>query len=411
MPAAEPRWFESPSTHSWTDATTGVAVQFRACLVLPTGTASTPGTTSYPLAVYFPGMTENAGEVMRMKGDWGRLTKEPFVLVAPVKPNKLWWFIDDDSDWGWVKGDVRTALVRVYCEWLAALAELSHVNADRIGLFGWSAGAYAVTEIIGHGCIPLTGVGLGGVHGHGQRDVEGLADIRKAGTIEKFHAYLERLGNHGGVPWIEATHAPEDKESRWVDAQDIFQVLNERQAALGLPPVSVREVEPEQQDVKPNSKRNRQHHNYFQASFFREEFFIALLGGEQPDPDAEVLKKKARLMGEAPPVNFGQKSVDPNEECWDLKKKGYCPRGQACQYCAKASAKKVVNPMMNMMGMVDPMSNPMMGMMSMMMGMQGGMMSNWNPKSQASDDNVCWDMKKKGHCPRGATCKYCKASS
>jgi hypothetical protein len=44
------------------------------------------------------------------------------------------------------------------------------VNPKRIGLFGWSAGAYAVTELLAEGCIPLSGVGLGAVHGHGQND-------------------------------------------------------------------------------------------------------------------------------------------------------------------------------------------------------------------------------------------------
>eukprot|EP00959_Pyramimonas_sp_CCMP1952_P391419 8202970-Pyramimonas_sp.AAC.1 len=49
-----------------------------------------------------------------------------------------------------------------------------------------------------------------------------------------------------------------------------------------MPAVHVRELEPDQQDCKPSKKKNRDHHNYFQASFYRREFLVALLGGPKP---------------------------------------------------------------------------------------------------------------------------------
>jgi hypothetical protein len=110
------------------------------------------------------------------------------------------------------------------------------VDKSRIGLFGFSVGAYAVVEIFSHGCIPLSGIGLSGAHGHGQRDLAGVPVEKAHSAVMKFELILQRLKKHSG---IEATHGTTDQESKFTDAQEIIQCLTEQQVRLGLPKVSV----------------------------------------------------------------------------------------------------------------------------------------------------------------------------
>jgi hypothetical protein len=261
-------------------------------LILPDGQSqeSVNFKKKLPVAVYFYSMGEKVDAIFSMTRDFQRIAPEPFVLVAPTRPKKMWWFIDSETEWGWIQGNFQQPVVQLYCRWLESLTSLPGVNPKRIGLFGWSAGAYAVTELLAEGCIPLSGVGLGAVHGHGQNDPAGLRSDLQGPAVEKFEAYLERLMAHAGVPWISATHGNTDQESKFADAQEIFRVLTEVQECLGLPAVTVRELEPEEQDVKPKAKKNRTHHNYFNTSFLRKEFFIALFGG--PAPKLELKRKR-----------------------------------------------------------------------------------------------------------------------
>ena len=153
------------------------------------------------------------------------------------------------------------------------------MDKSRIGLFGFSAGAYAVVEMFSHGCIPLSGIGLGGAHGHGQRDLAGVPVEKAHSAVMKFELILQRLKKHSG---IEATHGTTDQESKFTDAQEIIQCINEQQVLVGRPKVSVRELAPEDQDIKAGEWGNKTHHSYFKAAFYRTEFLVALLGGPSP---------------------------------------------------------------------------------------------------------------------------------
>ncbi len=230
---------------------------------------------------------------MKMKDKWAQIAPEPFFIVAPVIPPSMWWFIDDDGKFGWIQGKFTPDVVARFSRWLAFLAGCPVVDKSRIGLFGFSAGAYAVVEIFSHGCIPLGGISLGGAHGHGQRDLEGVPVEKAHSAVMKFEAFLQRIRNHGEVPWIEASHGRTDRESKFTDAQEIFQCISEQQVRLGLPKVSVRELAPEDQDIQPSEWENKTHHIYFYAAFYRKEFLVALLGGPSP----------ARLAPAAPPAS------------------------------------------------------------------------------------------------------------
>jgi len=207
-------------------------------------------------------------------------------------PKKSWWFIDNDSSYGWVEGSFQQETVQLFVRWLEALSNFPCVASDKFGLFGWSAGAYAVTEIMAAGGPYLSGVGLGAVHGHGQLDPDGLPPKYKEIAPVKFEAYIERMQMMSCIPWIEATHGITDTESKWSDAQAIFEALTQAQEGWGQSEVSVRALEPEEQDVRPNAKKNKAHHTYFNASFLRKEFFVALFGGETPDQAAFMNRKK-----------------------------------------------------------------------------------------------------------------------
>jgi hypothetical protein len=403
MAFADAPWFNTRGiVQYWTDPGSDYHIAYRAMLVTPVGyDLNSLHGTQFPLAVYFPGLAEKPETIMAMESNWRTLAPEPFILVSPARPKKMWWFIDNDSDYGWVTGNFCPDLVTVFCRWLEALAGQDGVDPDRIGLFGFSGGAYAVVEILAHGCIPVSGVSLGGVHGHGCRDTEGLpGNLAMTGQM-KFAMFLERIKKHGGVPWIEATHGNTDKESKWIDAQDILAALDRKQKALGLPAVSIRELEPEEQDVRPTSKKNKTHHNYFNACFFRREFLVALFGGPQPIPGCKVSMQppaKMARLGEGMTdmdslwSSWGSKSPEQLMEsmasmfaaaagaqrsCWDMMKKGKCPRAN-CKYCEEDARR----------GMTTKKSTS---------------------AEQAQQDDACWDMQKKGVCPRGDKCKYCNA--
>ncbi|CAK0872772.1 unnamed protein product [Prorocentrum cordatum] len=263
----------------------GECVEFRAQLISPRGSGAAPSRDcAYPLAVYFAGLDEKPDVVIeQMASDWAKIAPEPFLMVAAYKPWGMWWFIDNatggSGGYGWVDGEFQD-------EWQLHTRCLRHrggfVDHRRVGLFGFSAGAYAVVELLSHGCIALSGVGIAGVHGHGQHDVSDLPPDKAPGAQQKFAAFLGRVRAHSGAPWIEVTHGTTDQISKWSEAKEIISCLAQRQEELGMPAVHVRELEPDQQDCKPSKKKNRDHHNYFQASFYRREFLVALLGGPKP---------------------------------------------------------------------------------------------------------------------------------
>jgi hypothetical protein len=126
--------------------------------------------------------------------------------------------------------------------------------------------------------IRFSGVGLGGVHGHGQSDRDGLPKKRREGVTERFAAFLERLRQHEGVNWIEATHTEIDSMCAWQHARHILGALSERQLELGLPEVSIRLLDDDGHDTKPGSKKNKSNHDYFKAAFVRAEFFRVAFG-------------------------------------------------------------------------------------------------------------------------------------
>jgi len=278
-----------------------------------------------PIAFYFAGLGEPAEHViMERYQDWASVAPEPFILVAASRQPGRWWFIDDDTCWGWISGEFRPEVVELVSTWMESLIGRDGVDCSRVGLFGFSAGAYAATELLAKGRLQLSGFAIGGTHGHGQSDLEGVPPKRAEGVVEKFQAFQGRLGEHQGALWMEATHARSDQQCACKDALRIFEVLSARQAELQLPEVQVRIMGPEEHDTPPGSRTNKTHHDYMKATFMRSEFFVALFGGPAPTPKAlpEDLPSAAPEAGPAalPPRRQPKPPMAPPPTSLDVKK-------------------------------------------------------------------------------------------
>lgn len=265
-----PEFWTEDSCMKWQD------VEYCARLVRPACTCAwKPPSAGWPLAVYFPSMDPNDGDIDGLVTQFAAVAPEPFVLAVPRRQALACWFIDDTSYWGWVQGDFRPELLDSYCQWLTHLSHRPGINGARVGVFGYAAGAYAAAEVFAHTTVKLSGVGLAGVHGHGQPDLDGLHMKRAClCPTDKFACFLGRLEGHSGAGWIEATHAERDPYARILDARHIVDTISERQANLSLPRVILRMAELGDED-----KHRETSSSYFRFAFVREEFFTGLFAG------------------------------------------------------------------------------------------------------------------------------------
>ena len=183
---------------------------------------------SYPLVIWFGGMGPSGLDGLGVKfAELSRATSEPFVLVAPFRPYETWWVLDDcRPPWGCVTGSLLTGEVDKYCRWIQTLAEASGIDRTSVSLFGGSAGAYAISEIIAAGTCALHCVGLFAVHGHGRPDFDGLDEERKNRSDEimgKWTAYINRIRNHRTTPNILiGVHNEKDTCWPWKYARVIY---------------------------------------------------------------------------------------------------------------------------------------------------------------------------------------------
>eukprot|EP00971_Amphidinium_carterae_P204247 4052955-Amphidinium_carterae.1 len=123
------------------------------------------------------------------------------LLVAPLRKPTHWWFSANNKNWGWLEGELDVELVCNMGLLIEELARHPKVDPRKIVLYGFSAGAYAVTELLTtHQSVPARVVVLGGVHGHGDSEEQcntlGLPPKLQSRINEferKWTAYLYRL--------------------------------------------------------------------------------------------------------------------------------------------------------------------------------------------------------------------------
>jgi len=301
----------SPGTTEqlWRDEQSGMAVTYLVKLISPTlwplADLGAAPTLAWPIAFYFPGLGHTPASVMAM--DWSSCAPEPFFLVVPKRPAGKWWFIDGENGWDWASGAFLPDVANLFKRWLSAMVKKPRIDVSRVAIFGFSAGAYAVTELLACGDsdgVVFRGVGLGGLHGHGQDNTAGFpAWLAKNGIgVKHFESFLERLRGHSGSPVIESISGVNDRQSPLEYADKICDIIDARQQDLGWPKTKRRKLLDAEQDSLGGSKSNKSAHNYLKAAFFNTAFFEAILGspvGSEVD--------KMRLQGEAPLFNEAAK--------------------------------------------------------------------------------------------------------
>ncbi|CAK9075588.1 unnamed protein product [Durusdinium trenchii] len=309
-------WSSPKDLQSWQDEVTKHRINFQAQLVLPNGQRS-PGDAPLAVAFYFSGLGHEARDILKM--DWGSFASCPFILIVPQRPSGRWWFIDDDAAWGWVEGEFCQELVEAFAAWMNMMIDHPRVDKRRLGLFGFSAGAYAVLEMFASGLVPISRLAVGGLHGHGQPNVKHIPQKRSAGVVEKFEKFLQRVEGHAGAEHIEVVHGKTDKQCPWLDAKKIVDALTKKQLQLGCPKVKLRLLDAHEQDTF--SKRNKTHHDYMKAAFMRKEFFKGFFADKVPHGEANMASPKRPLpsasMPSASTLEVAKFTVSTSMDGWE----------------------------------------------------------------------------------------------
>ena len=161
-------------------------------------------------------------------------------------------------------------MVRGFLEFIRFFMALLGIDDARVGLLGYSAGGYAVAELLAAGGVRFTGVGIAGGHCHG--------DLAEGLSGEHLQAFKCRVGLHEGAGWIQMIHCKTDKLSPWPNASHLEECLNVGQRGRGLPHVSLVLLNASDLKPPPNNQKNKNHHQYLNVAFLNREFLNCLLG-------------------------------------------------------------------------------------------------------------------------------------
>ena len=247
-------------------------MQYTVELVEPSGIdskGSVPG--RLPVVFAFPGIGSNE---LGTRQQWCSCAPVSLLLVTLHKPARHWWFIKGVGNDSWRLGMFDPDMIRGFLEFIRFFMALPDIDDARVGLLGYSAGGYAVAELLAAGGVWFKGVGIAAGHCHGDLG-EGLSE-------EHLEAFKCRLSSHQGAGWIKMIHCETDKLSPWPNAWHLMECLNERQCGLGFPPVVLQLLRASELVSRPNSKRNKHHHQYWYDAFFRDGVFLACLLGYLP---------------------------------------------------------------------------------------------------------------------------------
>jgi dienelactone hydrolase len=227
-----------------------------------------------PMLVYFSGMGYNGGLEEAEKWLPGSAFEElpqEYVLVAPLRPTQE-WFLDNDQEYGWVDGEFTPKVVDAFLSWLDHLAKDPSIDEQRVSLLGFSAGAYAVVELLAQNrTLSFRGAIVGGVHGHGQPDMVGIEEERhpkcQADVLRKWDEFLQRLRClRKQTKRFFAVHNAHDRQSPWGHAKQLYATL--LASWTGHSVVVVLD-------------QRRSTHSYFHHTF-RKSFLLHLLRDEVP---------------------------------------------------------------------------------------------------------------------------------
>ena len=204
----------------------------------------------YPLVIWFCGLGPSGLDGIGVELSWlSRATSKPFVLVAPIRSSGTWWVLNNSQlPLGCVFGSLLECEVEKYCHWIQILAGSSGIDPNSVSLFGGSAGAYAVSEVMASGTCKLHCVGLAALHGHGRPDGVGLSALCRDRLEEikfKWFAYINRIREHKSSPNILiGVHTVEDSFCPWRYAEFIYSTLECVRQVRDLPSIKIFMVDP-----------------------------------------------------------------------------------------------------------------------------------------------------------------------
>eukprot|EP00971_Amphidinium_carterae_P326037 6456648-Amphidinium_carterae.4 len=194
-----------------------------------------------------------------------------FLLLFPIRPCDHWWFVDNDKHLGWLEGNLNSDLVLKMHDLFDLAANHSLVDPEKVFLFGWSAGGYALTEMLAHKrSLPARAMVIGGFHGHGntQDEVQAFGvpvtmQSRFPAFEMKWQAYLARLASppQHHVPKIVAVHNMYDAQSSWKPAQTILDVIDATRLGAAVPLVERIAL-----TLTPNRNKNKTGHSYSKSA-------------------------------------------------------------------------------------------------------------------------------------------------
>eukprot|EP00971_Amphidinium_carterae_P157283 3118048-Amphidinium_carterae.1 len=194
---------------------------------------------------------------------------------------------------------------------MEAVSSHPQVHPRLVFLSGFSAGAYAITELLAVGIpFPVASIVFGGVHGHGNAiDVcnsLALSNVVRERTPEfdgKWRAYLSRLSqpSEDDIRSIVVVHNKRDLMSPWVAAEPIIQAIDQSRAWNDLD--LVRQVV----FIQEKSNKNKNAHQYWRR--VHEELFEEILLARSVlvtesvnEPQAKPTKPKKSKKQEKPEV-------------------------------------------------------------------------------------------------------------
>ena len=179
-----------------------------------------------PLLIYFDGVSSEGGlnyAVQKWLNNVSGKIQDTFLIATPSRPDNHWWFLQAPQGSfqdGWTKGEFKPELVQNFLRWIATLSQQVWVDQNYVSLLGYSAGAYAVLELLAmNESIDLNfrGVIIGGVHGHGLPGQPNWLNFEN------------RLGKLTKAPTkvFHIVHNTKDRQSVWHAASKIVDKLQE----------------------------------------------------------------------------------------------------------------------------------------------------------------------------------------
>ena len=237
MPAPSSRWWEGDGLvgpQIWRCRQTGRTMKYLAARVAQK--RDPPCNGEEPVLLYLAGLGDagnhgNPNVIRKRYHHLLSLQLKPFLFLVPLREKEHWWVIEGcDTSYGHL-GNLMPDRVTLLANLVKELAG----KRPLIGI-GFSAGAYCLTELLGHGRPSFSAIALGGLHGHGQPDMDGVPKKRRSeGICEKFGNWLERLRKHSGVEGgIFAMHTEDDEWSPKRYAKQALCILGARNAELGF---------------------------------------------------------------------------------------------------------------------------------------------------------------------------------